>query len=149
MVFRTAILWIHALAGAAWVGACGCFVAAGLALPAGGDEQRNFFLRAAPKIDAFSLAAAAVVLLSGGVNLAMAGTARNFAFSPQFGLILGAKVILFVAMSMTMAWTMRKAVVPRAGGRIEAVAGRIIRAHGAAAAMGAAALLLGLWLMGS
>src|SRR5882672_10939512 len=47
----TTILWIHATAGALWIGACACFVIAGLALTPGSDEHRNFVTRSAPKID--------------------------------------------------------------------------------------------------
>ncbi|HTR61193.1 MAG TPA: hypothetical protein VMH37_05785, partial [Candidatus Binataceae bacterium] len=88
MLLQTIILWMHALAGAAWVAACLCFVIAGLALASGSDEQRNFALRAAPKIVGFNLMAAILLLLSGGLNLVLAGIARNFNFSGDFTRIL-------------------------------------------------------------
>ena len=130
------------------------FVIAGLALAAGSEEQRNFALRAAPKIDGFNLAAAIVLLLTGAVNLALAGLIRNFQFSPEFGLILGAKVILFIGMSIALGWALRTAASLRdsadaCGNSFAGVTTRMIQAHGAIAMMGGLALLLGLWLMGS
>jgi hypothetical protein len=156
MALRTAILWIHALAGAGWVAACACFVVAGLVLSAGGDEQRDFALGAAPRIVGFSLAAALVLLFTGAVNLVLAGTARGFRFSREFGSILGVKVVLFVVMFLALRWTLRVAAsLPgedRAAAPSEALAHRMagmVRAQGAIAVMGAVALLLGLWLMGT
>src|SRR5581483_459629 len=109
MGLRTAMLWVHALAGGAWVAAALSFVAAGLALTAGSDEQRNFALRAAPRIAAFSAAAAVLVLAAGAFNFVLAGIARGFRFSSQFTLILSIKLALFVAMSIAAGWTLRSA----------------------------------------
>ncbi len=155
MELRTAILWIHALAGGAWVAAALCFVAAGMALAAGSDDQRNFAMRAAPAIAAFGAAAAVVVLAAGVVNFFLAGAARGFRFSSEFGLILSIKSALFVGMSIALGWTLRTAVSFRTAAEpcdrdtvAKAMAG-MVRANGAIAVMGAIALLLGLWLMGS
>lgn len=155
MELRITILWIHALAGAGWVAACVCFVIAGLALTAGSDEQRTFALRAAPQIDRFNLAAALTVVLSGAVNLGFAGLIRRFSFSLQFGLILAIKVILFIGMSIALGRSLRIAASlgepthSAAGDAIATATNRMIKTHGAIAAMGGVALLLGLWLMGS
>src|SRR5271168_751820 len=80
-LLSSAILWTHAAAGAIWVGACACFVIAGLALPTGSVEQRNFVANAAPKIDTLGLAAAIFLLITGFINLMTAGIARRFVFS--------------------------------------------------------------------
>jgi hypothetical protein len=155
MALRTAILWIHALAGAGWVAACVCFVVAGLVLSAGGDEQRDFALGAAPRIVGFSLAAALLLLFTGAVNLVLAGTIRGFRFSHEFGSILGLKVVLFVVMFLALRWTQVAASQPgedQASAPSDALAHRMagmVRAQGAIAVMGAVALLLGLWLMGT
>jgi hypothetical protein len=155
MELRSTILWIHALAGGAWVTACGCFVIAGLAIAAGSEEQVNFALRAAPKIDGFNIVAATVVLVTGGFNLALAGVARGFNFSAQFGIILVVKVILFIAMALALGRALSITATLRAvadKGRVAAIPGataRTVRWHGAIAAMGAIALVCGLWLMGS
>lgn len=154
MEVRNTVLWIHALAGGAWVTACVCFVIAGLALAAGSEEQANFAIRAAPKIDGFNLAAAAVVLITGALNLAFAGVARNFHFSTQFGIVLTAKVVLFIGMSIALGRAIRitadlRASLKESGLAISVATARSVRWHGAITAMGAAALLLGLWLAGS
>ena len=156
MLLQTIILWMHALAGAAWVAACLCFVIAGLALASGSDEQRNFALRAAPKIVGFNLMAAILLLLSGGLNLVLAGIARNFNFSGDFTRILVVKIALFVAMFLALLYTARSSrALPddsRPDAPFDALDVRVavmVRMHAAIALMGAIALLLGLWLMGT
>jgi putative copper export protein len=156
MPLETVILWIHALAGAGWVAACVCFVIAGLVLSAGGDEQRDFALGAAPRIVAFSLAAALLLVFTGAVNLILAGIVRNFRFSSEFGRILVVKIVLFVVMFLALRWTLRAAAsLPndaQPAAPTNALAHRmagLVRAQGAIAVLGAVALLLGLWLMGT
>lgn len=154
-LFATAILWTHAAAGAIWVGACACFVIAGLALADGTDEQRNFTTNAAPKIDQLGLVAAAILLATGLFNLMTAGISRRFVFSTAFITVLAIKIALFIVMIVVMTWSMRigaviSAVLER--GRRDAVPGamrRMVRAHIAIVAMGGVALILGTWLMGS
>ena len=154
-MFGSVILWTHAAAGAIWVGACACFVIAGLALSADTVEQRNFVANAAPKIDVLGLVAAVVLLVTGFINLMTAGVARRFVFSTAFMTVLAIKVGLFIVMIVVMTWAMRvgavvKAVVAR--GRIDAVPtamSRMVKAHIAIVAMGGVALILGTWLMGS
>jgi hypothetical protein len=154
-LFATAILSMHAAAGAIWVGACACFVIAGLALTAGSVEQRNFVASAAPKIDLLGLFAAIVLMLTGFINLMTAGAARRFAFSSAFMTVLAIKIALFIIMIVVMTWSMRIGAVIRAvvtRGRTDAVPGamtRMVRAHIAIVAMGGIALLLGTWLIGS
>jgi putative copper export protein len=154
-VVSTAILWTHAAAGALWVGACACFVIAGLALANGSDEQRNFTVSAAPKIDLLGLIAAAILLATGLFNLTTAGVARRFVFSTMFMTVLAIKIALFIVMIVVMTWSMRIGAVIRAvleRGRGDAVPGamrRMVRAHIAIVAMGGIALILGTWLMGS
>ncbi len=151
----SAILWTHAAAGAIWVGACACFVIAGLALPAESVEQRNFVANAGPKIDLLGLVAAIVLLVTGFINLMTAGVARRFVFSTAFMTVLAIKVVLFIVMIVVMTWSMRIGAVIRAvvsPGRDDAVPGamtRMVRAHLAIVAMGGIALMLGTWLMGS
>ena len=155
-LWQTTILWIHAGAGAIWIGACACFVIAGLALTPGSVEQRNFAVGAAPKIDRLALIAASLLFLTGLVNLSIAGLWRGLAaFSTAFITVLAIKIGLFIAMVSVMHWTMRfgaviKSVIER--GRSDALPtaiSRMVKAHTAVVAMGAIALMLGLWLMGS
>ena len=134
----TAILWIHATAGALWIGACACFVIAALALTPGTNEHRNFVVRSAPKIDRLAILAAALLLLTGLVNLAQAAISRQFAFSTAFTTVLAIKIVLYIAMLAIMRSSMKTAAIDRK-----------VKAHAAIAAMGSIALLLGLWLIGS
>ncbi len=151
----TAILWIHATAGAVWIGACACFVIAGLALAPGSAEQRTLAVSAAPKIDRLAMLAAALLFLTGLINLGQAGISRQFAFSTAFITVLAIKIGLFIVMIAVMRSSMRigsgvRAVI--ASGPIDALAGaldRMVKAHAAIVAMGSVALMLGLWLMGS
>jgi putative copper export protein len=151
----TTILWIHATAGALWIGACACFVIAGLALTPGSSEQRNFAVSASPKIDRLAMLAAAILLLTGFVNLAQAGISRRFAFSTAFTTVLAIKILLYIAMLAAMRWSIKIGAVIRAvieRGRTDAIPGalnRMVKAHAAIVAMGGIALLLGLWLIGS
>ena len=134
----TAILWIHATAGALWIGACACFVIAALALTPGTNEHRNFVVRSAPKIDRLAILAAALLLLTGLVNLVQAAISRQFAFSTAFKTVLAIKIVLYIAMLFTMRSSIKTAGIDRK-----------VKAHAAIAAMGSIALLLGLWLIGS
>jgi hypothetical protein len=151
----TTILWIHAAAGALWIGACACFVIAGLALAPGTDEQKNFAINAAPKIDRLAMLSAGLLFLTGLLNLSIAGAFHGFAFSTAFVIVLAIKVALFIAMVSVMHWSMRIAAVIMsvvARGRTDAVPTAITRmtkAHAAVVAMGAIALILGLWLIGT
>jgi len=151
----SAILWTHAAAGAIWIGACACFVIARTALATGSDDQRNFVANAAPKIDMLGLVAAIVLLITGFINLMTAAVARRFVFSTAFMTVLALKIALFIVMIVVMTWSMRIGAVIRAvvaRGRTDAVPGamtRMTRAHIAIVAMGAVALILGTWLMGS
>jgi hypothetical protein len=151
----TVILWTHAAAGAIWIGACACFVIAGLALATGSAEQRNFAVNAAPKIDLLGFVAAAVLLATGLISLIAAGVLRGFAFSTTFMTVLAIKIALFIVMIAVMTWSMRVGAAVRAAvarERIDAVAGamtRMVKAHAAIVAMGGIALILGTWLMGS
>jgi hypothetical protein len=154
-LFSSAILWVHAGAGAVWVGACACFVIAGLAVTSGSDEQRNFVANAGPKIDLLGLVSAIVLLITGFFNLMTAGIARRFVFSTAFITVLAIKIGLFIVMVVVITWSMRVGAVIRAvlaHGRTDAVPGamrRMVTAHIAVVAMGGIALLLGTWLMGS
>src|SRR5260370_5422177 len=157
----TATLWIHATAGALWIGACACFVIAGLALTPGSDEHRNFVVRTAPKIDHLAMFAAALLFLTGLLNLARAASSRQFAFSTAFTTVLAIKILLFIAMLAMMRRAMRIGAelrlvmkyVPQIEEkkRPEALAGILdhsLKTHAAIVAMGSIELLFGLWLIG-
>ena len=134
----TTILWLHATAAAIWIGACACFVIAALATTPESPEQQNLAIRAAPKINRLAILAAALLLLTGLVNLFQAAIARRFAFSTAFTTVLAIKILLYIAMLATMRASMKTASIDR-----------MIKAQAATVAMGSVALLLGLWLIGS
>ena len=140
-----AILWIHAICGGTWVAASAAFVIAGLALEDGSDEQRNFVAKVAPRIDGLAIAAASVLVLSGMMNLAFAAASQRFRFSPQFDVVLGAKIAILILMLIALGAAVR---ARRLGEPTGAISG-MVRYHGAIVILGGLALLLGLWLMGT
>jgi hypothetical protein len=147
MALTTTLLWIHALSGVVWTGASASFVLAGSAMAAGSDEWREFGLRVAPRLDRLNLAAGAVLLLSGLVNLAIVGAARDYNFSRAFIAVLGAKSGLFVVMVMALAasWRAEAAMLAGDAGTMN----RMLKLSGLTVAAGVLALGLGLWLTGS
>ncbi len=82
--------------------------------------------------------AAALLLLTGLVNLVQAAISRQFAFSTAFTTALAIKILLYIAMLATMRLSTKTGAM-----------NRMVKAHAAIVAMGAVALLLGLWLIGS
>lgn len=151
LAVRTVVLWIHALAGAGWVGASACYVIAAGAVGTANDEGRAFVRRVAPAINGVGVAAMLTVAGSGIVNLLLAGAMRQFHFSRAFIAILSTKVAIFVVMFVLLSASFRAArrlsgtddeEVTRAGTRL-------LILNGAVVAMGAVALVLGLWLVGS
>ncbi len=139
------MLWIHALGALVWTGSCAALILATLA--AGSDESRDFMLKAAPRIDRLNIAAAATVLVSGALNLALAGAARNYIFSPEFVTLLCAKVGLFAAMAIALAACRRaETMIDRDA---PAAISRIVKLSGLTVVSGTIALGLGLWLLGA
>jgi hypothetical protein len=147
MTLRTVLLWIHALSGIIWTGACASFVLAGSALAAGSEEWRDFALRVAPRLDRLNLGAAAVLLATGGLNLAIAGAMRNYSFSRAFVGVLGAKAALFAAMAVMLGASWRAEAALRSD--LSTGMNRMLKLCGLTAIAGATALGLGLWLAGS
>ncbi|HUO05213.1 MAG TPA: hypothetical protein VMU16_08455 [Candidatus Binataceae bacterium] len=149
------LLWIHAIAGAAWVGASACFVIAGIGLVPGSGEALNFAVRGAPKINGFAMGAAIVLVLSGIANLFVIIKDRRGALPAEFVMVLGIKVVLFFAMLAAIGSAIRAGAAARGEierGNVNAVPPAIRSmtiAHGTVMAMGAVALILGLWLTGS
>lgn len=151
LAFRTVILWIHALAAGAWVGASACYVIAAGAVGVNDDEGRAFVRRVTPAINRVGVAAMLTVVGSGIINLMLAGAMRQFHFSQTFIAVLSAKIAIFLVMFVVLSASFRTArrlsgadtsEVARAGTRL-------LILNGAVVAMGAGALVLGLWLVGS
>jgi putative copper export protein len=144
---ETAILWIHALAGASWAGACGCFVIAASAAGAHSEERRSLARRAAPAVNRIGGIAVIVVLITGVANLFIAGEARRYQFSPQFIMVLCAKAVIFSLMLVLERTSIRMGYALQDAD--DAQLSRALLINGAIAAGGGIAMLLGLWLMGS
>src|SRR5580704_5598334 len=89
---RTTILWLHALGGVAWIGAAAVFVIASSAVGIEDPEGVAMMRRIAPVINRIGLAAMLFIVISGVVNIYIAGTMRRFAFSNAFVEILALKI---------------------------------------------------------
>jgi putative copper export protein len=148
---RTTILWIHAIGGVAWIGAAACFVIVASVTRIDEEEGRAMIRRIAPAIDRVGLAAFLFILLSGIVNLYIAGLMRNFSFSDTFIEVLTAKIGVYLAMFAILTASFRaeaKLQSPDATASRRAIS-RLLLLNIAVMALGATALLLGLWLLGS
>ncbi|HZO81885.1 MAG TPA: hypothetical protein VFB33_09325 [Candidatus Binataceae bacterium] len=135
------ILWIHVLCGALWVAVSLSFVLAAAATADG--EREAFAARVAPKLNRLNLVAIALLPLTGVANLVYVGRGHHFRYPPAFAGVLSVKLVLLCGMAVALgvAWS---AATDRARG-----ARRLLWLYGAMAAMGAVALMLGLWLAGS
>jgi len=148
---RITILWIHAIGGVAWVGAATVFVIAAGAIGLEDEEGLAMVRRIAPAINRVGFAALLFIIISGAVSLYIAGLMRGFAFSITFIELLFTKIAILLAMLgvLTASWRAEPRLAssdpsqPRGAGR------RLIVCNLAVMGLGATALLLGLWLLGS
>ena len=149
LALRTAVLWIHALAGAGWIVASAALLI--VAATAGTREAEGIEIlrRTAPVVNRIGFAAIATILVTGIANVFSAGAERGYRFSPQFLAVLGAKVAVFVAMFAVLAASMRTESRMHQIETDAALTRRLLIFNGLVAALGAIALGLGLWLMGS
>lgn len=140
-MLRDTILCIHVLCGALWVAVSLSFV---LAVSAMGDGERAAFAaRAAPKLNRLNLIAVILLPLTGLGNLYFVGRAHHFRLPMAFDEVLGAKVLLLCGMAVALKLAWNAASGGNRGTR------RLPWLYAAMAAMGAIALMLGLWLAGS
>jgi hypothetical protein len=145
-MLRSAFLWIHVLCGALWVAVSLIFVlAAGASTE---SERAGFAARVAPVLNRLNLAAIALLPLSGIANLIFVARERHFTLPAAFVEVLGAKLLLLCGMAaaLAVAWGAAAKLGSGAPGEDER---RLSWLYGAMAAMGAVALMLGLWLAGS
>ncbi len=149
-VARTVILWVHALGGAGWIGACVCFLLAAGAMGIDTGEGRAFARRVAPAINRIGLAATVLIVATGMVNFVLAGAERNYHFSSVFVGVLCAKIALLLVMFMLVIASFRaEGRLDEGGDALVRTIRRILALDGAIAAAGALAMILGLWLLGS
>jgi hypothetical protein len=138
------------LCGALWV-----VVSLSFVLAAGAStetERAGFAARVAPVLNRLNLAAIVILPASGIANLAFVARERHFNLPSAFVEVLGAKLVLLCGMAaaLALAWG---TVVRLGSGAPPAASGagerRLLWLYSAMAAMGAVALMLGLWLAGS
>jgi len=151
---RAAVLWIHVLSGAVWIGACACLAIAVSALAAGSGEFRDFATRGVPTLNRVNVAAAVTLVITGAARLLILVMAGGFVPSTMFIDVLLMKVALFAAMAIALGGSLRAAAMLRAedgSGAESAIASarRVAVLSGLTAGLGGAAMLLGLWLIGS
>jgi len=148
---RTTILWIHAVGGAAWVGAATVFVIAAGAIGLEDEEGLTMVRRIAPAINRVGLAAVLFIIVSGAVSLYIAGLMRGFAFSNNFIELLSVKIAILLAMFvvLTRSWRAEPRLASSDPSQARGAARRLIIFNLAVMGLGAAALLLGLCLLGS
>jgi hypothetical protein len=145
-MLRTALLWIHVLCGALWVAVSLSFV---LAAGASTESERpGFAARVAPALNRLNLAAIAILPLSGIANLIFIASEHRFRLPVAFVEVLGAKLLLLCGMAAALAAAWGAAAKLGSGSPGDGER-RLLWLYGAMAAMGAIALMLGLWLAGS
>jgi hypothetical protein len=149
-----ALKWIHVGAGALWIGAAACFAVASSALDSDSVEQRDFAARGGAVLGRIAGLAAALVIAAGVGNLAIVFRARAGDLPRQFITIVAIKFAIFLAMAIALGIAIRagssarRIIASAGGGSISGVMRLMVRAHAACALMGAAELMLGLWLAG-
>ena len=148
---RTVILWLHAIGGVAWIGAATVFVIGASASGVDDDAGLTIVRRIAPAIDRIGLGAMLFIIASGVVNIYVAGTMRNFAFSNAFVELLALKIAALGGMfvMLTLSWRAEPALASRDAVVARRAARRLINFNLAVITLGGAALLMGLWLLGS
>jgi hypothetical protein len=151
-LLSTVVLWAHAICGAVWIGASACFAVAGLALTAGSAEQRDFLEHGASRVNRLAMAAAIALPITGGFNWSQAVKMHRGILSPTFSGILAAKIALYFLMLWALGIATR--ALPKAldGGNALApnrAMATMVKAHAAIVAMGAVAMMLGVWLTGA
>ncbi len=151
---ETAFLWIHVLSGAVWIGAGACVAIAGSALAVGSAEFRDFVTRALPGLNRVSAISAVTLVVTGTARLVAMMTTGGFTPSTAFIEVLLLKVALCAAMVLGIAGSWRaeaalRSVGADSGESAAAPTRRLIAVSGLTTLLGATAMVLGLWLVGS
>jgi hypothetical protein len=148
---RTTILWLHAVGGVVWIGAAAVFLIASSAVGIEDEEGVAMMRRVAPVINRIGLAAMLFIVVSGIVNIYIAGTMRRFAFSNTFVELLALKIAALSAMYvlLTLSWRAEANLASSDQSQIRRAARRLMMFSLVIIGLGGIALLLGLWLLGS
>jgi len=148
-----AVLWIHVLSGAVWIGACACMAIAVFALTAGSEEFRDFVNRAVPTLNRLNVAAAATLVVTGTSKLLILTIGGGLVPSTMFIEVLLMKIGLFALMIIALGSSLRASAALRAqhggGAGAALLARKVALLSGLIAGLGGAAMILGLWLIGS
>ncbi len=147
----TACLWTHVAVASWWVIASIVVALAGAVMSGQSAEGREFAVRVVPKFNRANMAAAAILLVTGLVNLLGAGARRDFHFSTDFSRVLAIKIGLYVLMIAALTASLRVARGLRAenpGEPLPPAMGRLVALSGFIALAGAGAMILGVWLVG-
>jgi hypothetical protein len=150
----TVMLWAHVASASWWILASFTMALAGAVLSADSVEGREFIVRVVPKLNWANNAAALTVLVTGLVNLYGAGRNRGFDFPTSFVRVLAVKIVLYAAMfamlraSISAARKLVAQVDGQAGAGEGVGSGRLAAFSAITALVGAAAMLLGVWLAG-
>jgi hypothetical protein len=150
----TVMLWAHVVSASWWVLACVIMALAGTVMNIDSVEGRGFVIRVVPKFNRANSAAAAVLLMTGLVNIYGAGVDRRFHFPPAFVRVLAIKIVLYLIMfaALRVSVNVERRLIAQAGGGASsgerAGTGRLAALAALIALIGAAAMLLGVWLVG-
>ncbi|HYL58804.1 MAG TPA: hypothetical protein VEU51_08025, partial [Candidatus Acidoferrales bacterium] len=118
-------------------------------------EQRDFLQNGAPRINRLAMAAAIGLPLTGVFNWSQAVATHRGMLSPVFSGLLAAKIGLYLLMlwALTVAiravpqslndWHLGDTLAPARA------TSTMLKAHAAIVAMGAIAMMLGVWLTGA
>ena len=146
----TAILWVHVVSAAWWILAGVTMAVAGALLGIESVEGRDFMVRVVPRLNQANALAAATLLLTGVLNLVIVGGHRGFSYPSSFIRVLSIKLALYLLMVAAL-WACltigRKPIVaPDTQGSQDTY--KLAALSAIIALMGAAAMILGVWLAG-
>lgn len=135
------------------MGASGSFALAWMVLAGSGPEAREFARRSAPRFNRLCLGCACVIALTGLANLAFVARKSANSITQEFASIVAVKLVLFAVMAWMLWLIIEKGNTLRARSinvetEVDATISNLARLYGATLALGAIALLLGLWLAG-
>jgi hypothetical protein len=124
-----------------------------MALAGSGAERRDFVVRFVPRLNRLCIGCAGLILLTGFANLTFVARSHGNLLSREFTFIVTVKVVLFMIMSLSL-WQIMALVgrvcskVPGLAGEADTEISELRRRYVVEIALGATALLLGLWLAG-
>lgn len=148
---RSLLLLIHVFSASVWIVICLglAFVAAGLRPEA--EEFKSFGAKVVPKLNVVDAIAAGALLATGVANFVLLGILVNFDFSLSFVGLVAAKLALFILMAVGLfgSWRVQAGLRAPVSRQAGAAMRRLGALSGLVALLGAAALSLGLWLMGT